>query len=95
MNGNLNRFFVDTLLLAATLLIAGVIVRLWRNLAAPFAKHMREIDRLATHDDLTGLSNRRHFERTLPRVLDAARRSGMELALLHIEAELPNCMTIV
>ena len=87
MNGNLNRLSVYTLLLAGTLVIVAVIVRLWRNLAALFAKHMREIERLAMHDDLTGLPNRRHLERTLPRLLDAARRSGMELVLLHIDID--------
>ena len=87
MNGNSNRLSVETLLLAGALVIVVAVVRVWKNLGAPLLRHIREIDRLATHDDLTGLPNRRHLERTLPRVLEAARRSGMELALLHIDID--------
>ncbi|UWZ85229.1 putative bifunctional diguanylate cyclase/phosphodiesterase [Occallatibacter riparius] len=87
MNSNVSRLSVDTLLLAGTLVIVAVIARLWRNLSPLFASRAREIDRLATHDDLTGLPNRRHLERTLARVLDGARRSGMELALLHFDID--------
>ena len=87
MSGNLNRLSIYTLLSVGALVIVVVIVRLWTNLAAPLLQHIREIDRRVTHDDLTGLPNRRHFERMLPRLLDAARRSGMELALLHIDID--------
>jgi diguanylate cyclase (GGDEF)-like protein len=33
------------------------------------------------------LPNRRYFERTLPRLIEAARHSGMELVLLHIDID--------
>jgi len=42
---------------------------------------------LATHDDLTGVHNRRHFMEVVQREWDRARRYGMQAALLLIDAD--------
>jgi diguanylate cyclase (GGDEF)-like protein len=42
---------------------------------------------LIGHDVLTGLPNRRHLERVLPRLLARARRSGTRLALLGVRVD--------
>jgi diguanylate cyclase (GGDEF)-like protein len=46
-----------------------------------------ELDRLASHDSLTGLHNRRFFLDRLEHALAHARRSGTELALLYIDLD--------
>lgn len=42
---------------------------------------------LVRHDVLTGLPNRRHLERVLPRLLARARRNGTRLALLGVRLD--------
>ena len=42
---------------------------------------------LATHDDLTGVHNRRHFMEVVQREWDRARRYSMQAALLLIDAD--------
>ena len=46
-----------------------------------------ELTRLATHDDLTGLHNRRHFERELARELKLTRRHGGTAAVLLLDLD--------
>jgi diguanylate cyclase (GGDEF)-like protein/PAS domain S-box-containing protein len=41
----------------------------------------------ATHDSLTGLANRRHFNGRLEQAVDTARRNRTELALLYIDLD--------
>ncbi len=41
----------------------------------------------ATHDSLTGLANRRHFENTLQSAVEAAARDGSELVLLYVDLD--------
>jgi len=48
---------------------------------------LREIKRQATYDDLTGLVGRRHFLSELKRESERARREGMPLSLLMIDAD--------
>ena len=47
----------------------------------------REISFHAAHDGLTGLFNRREFERRLERVLESARRERTENALLYFDLD--------
>jgi diguanylate cyclase (GGDEF)-like protein len=44
---------------------------------------------LMRHDVVTGLPNRRHLERVLPRLLARARRNGTRLALVAVRLEQP------
>ncbi len=46
-----------------------------------------ELQRLATHDDLTGLGNRGLFERRLRDAVGEAQRSGAGLALLYLDVD--------
>ena len=48
----------------------------------------REIAHQATHDTLTGLFNRREFEKHLQQVLDRTRTEGGEHALCHLDLDL-------
>ncbi len=50
-------------------------------------KPLRELRRLADHDALTGLLNRRSFERELERLIDYSRRYGSGGALLVIDLD--------
>ncbi len=48
----------------------------------------REIAHQATHDTLTGLLNRREFEKHLQQAIDRARADGVQHALCHIDLDL-------
>lgn len=48
---------------------------------------LAEAERLADHDALTGLLNRRGFERELARTLAACRRYGQEAALIYFDLD--------
>ncbi|MBI3570713.1 MAG: EAL domain-containing protein [Gammaproteobacteria bacterium] len=48
----------------------------------------REIAHQATHDTLTGLLNRREFEKRLQQALDLSRESGVVHALCHLDLDL-------
>src|SRR4051794_30701518 len=50
-------------------------------------RRLAEIRRQATTDDLTGLPNRRHLDRSLQRRLEAAKVRGASLALLLIDLD--------
>jgi diguanylate cyclase len=74
--------FADVPRAAAALAIATVLVGMVRA-GVTVTERLRESERLAHTDDLTGLSNRRHL---LDR-LDAALEHGQELALLLIDLD--------
>ena len=43
--------------------------------------------RLAEYDGLTGLANRRHFDRLFPQILERIRRNGLNLALMFLDLD--------
>lgn len=47
----------------------------------------RELERLATHDALTGLANRHYLQNELHAALDRARMTGARLALLYLDLD--------
>jgi diguanylate cyclase (GGDEF)-like protein len=49
--------------------------------------HQRKLSRLARRDVLTGLPNRLHLQRLLPRLLTRASRDGSRLALLYMDLD--------
>ena len=51
------------------------------------AEKTRDLERLALEDPLTGLANRRHFDRELEREVQRARRSGQPIALLIADVD--------
>lgn len=65
------------------LVLAGVVIRLARAVADGRAKQVLE----AVDDDLTGLSNRRHFLGLVEREFARCRRYGDDGALLLIDAD--------
>ncbi len=62
-------------------------VRIWLNLSRAYETQIAEIERLATHDDLTGLPNRLHLDRKLSGLIDEARRLRRPLAVFHIDLD--------
>src|SRR5581483_1645863 len=84
---------VAALMVAFTLLVivvATLLNRSWRNRAASqrqWLDHQRKISRLARRDTLTGLPNRLHLQKLLPRLLARATRDGTRLALLNLDLD--------
>jgi diguanylate cyclase (GGDEF)-like protein len=84
---------VAILLVAFTLLVflaATLLNRSWRIRAATqrqWLDHQRKISRLARRDTLTGLPNRLHLQKLLPRLLARAARDGTRLALLNLDLD--------
>jgi diguanylate cyclase (GGDEF)-like protein len=84
---------VATLLLGFTLvvlLLVTLLNRSWRNRAATqrqWLDHQRKISRLARRDALTGLPNRLHLQKLLPRLLARATRDHTRLALLNLDLD--------
>lgn len=78
---------------AAALLSVGLaglgawILRVRRRQARDAAQHRLEIERLALVDPLTGLGNRRAFERDLEPALRRARRLGVPLTLMCLDVD--------
>lgn len=66
-----------------TPLVAYLVLRLVSELD----RARQQLCVLATHDDLTGVHNRRHFMAVVQREWDRARRYDMEAALLLIDAD--------
>ena len=84
---------VAILLVAFALLVflaATLLNRSWRIRAATqrqWLDHQRKISRLARRDTLTGLPNRLHLQKLLPRLLSRAARDGTRLALLNLDLD--------
>ena len=84
---------VAILLVAFTLVVilaATLLNRSWRIRAATqrqWLDHQRKISRLARRDALTGLPNRLHLQKLLPRLLSRAVREGTRLALLNLDLD--------
>jgi len=62
--------------------VLGSLVFAWSR-----SERMQELQRLASHDPLTGLSNRRRFEEELRRELARSRREGRPGALLMLDID--------
>ena len=72
------------------ILSVSLLNRSWRNRAAAqrqWLDHQRKISRLARRDALTGLPNRVHLQRLLPRLLARAARDRTRLALLNLDLD--------
>ena len=84
---------VAALLCAFTLVVILAVTllnRSWRNRAATqrqWLDHQRKLSRLARRDTLTGLPNRVHLQKLLPRLLARAVRDGTRLALLNLDLD--------
>jgi diguanylate cyclase (GGDEF)-like protein len=84
---------VVALLVGFTLVVVmlvSLLNRSWRNRAAAqrqWLDHQRKISRLARRDALTGLPNRVHLQRLLPRLLARAGRERSHLALLNLDLD--------
>jgi diguanylate cyclase (GGDEF)-like protein len=84
---------VAILLMAFTLLVilaASLLNRSWRVRAATqrqWLDQQRKITRLARRDFLTGLPNRLHLQKLLPRLLSRAVREGTRVALLNLDLD--------
>lgn len=71
-------------------MLARSIEQMQQQIRAQFAKleqKQQELDRLASHDNLTGLPNRRLFLDRLQQTLARARRNDGQLALLFIDLD--------
>ncbi|MGH8208029.1 MAG: putative bifunctional diguanylate cyclase/phosphodiesterase, partial [Steroidobacteraceae bacterium] len=71
-------------------LLVSLLNRSWRSGAAAqrqWLDQQRKMSRLARRDALTGLPNRLHLQRLLPRLLARAARDGSHLALLYIDLD--------
>ena len=73
--------------LAATLLVIGVLLATVRRRSLKLNAAQAEVHHLATHDQLTGLPNRRTFERGLDDALASIRSHGGELAVLYLDLD--------
>jgi diguanylate cyclase (GGDEF)-like protein len=84
---------VAALLVGFTLvlmLLVTLLNRSWRNRATAHRQwldHQRKISRMARRDTLTGLPNRLHLQRLLPRLLNRAARDGTRVALLNLDLD--------
>jgi diguanylate cyclase (GGDEF)-like protein len=71
-------------------LLVSMLNRSWRSRAATqrqWLDHQRRMSRLARRDPLTGLPNRLHLQRLLPRLLVRAARDRSRLALLNLDLD--------
>ena len=71
-------------------LLVSLLNRSWRSRAAAqrqWLDHQRKMSRLARRDALTGLPNRLHLQRLLPRLLARAARDRTRLALLNLDLD--------
>jgi diguanylate cyclase (GGDEF)-like protein len=72
------------------MLLVTLLNRSWRNRATAHRQwldHQRKISRMARRDTLTGLPNRLHLQRLLPRLLSRAARDGTRVALLNLDLD--------
>jgi diguanylate cyclase (GGDEF)-like protein len=73
-----------------TFLLVAILNRVWRaseHSQRQRLEHQRKISRLARRDALTGLPNRFHLQRLLPRLIARAERDKARLALLYIDLD--------
>ena len=71
-------------------MLVSLLNRSWRSRAAAqrqWLDHQRKMSRLARRDALTGLPNRLHLQRLLPRLMARAARDGSRLALLNLDLD--------
>ena len=84
---------VAALLIAFTLVVILAVTllnRSWRSRAATqrqWLDHQRKMSRMARRDVLTGLPNRVHLQKLLPRLLARAARDGTRLALMNLDLD--------
>ena len=72
------------------ILLVTLLNRNWRvraTIQREWLDQQRKISRLARRDALTGLPNRLHLQRLLPRLLARAGRDGTRLALLYMDLD--------
>ncbi len=79
-------------LIAALMVVIGVVVfRVHGRRAGRAAQELRELtarfEHQATHDPLTGLANRRHFEALLAAAIADRQRTGSAAALLYFDLD--------
>ncbi len=77
----------ETVETGVTLLLGAWIVTLIGLQQRQAGEHLRELERLSLTDPLTGLGNRRSFERDLELQLSRSRRFGEPLALLYLDVD--------
>lgn len=75
-------------ILALGVLIATVVVYRNRMVTGALQRAGGELQFRATHDDLTGLMNRREFDRRLEQVLHDARKQGGQHVICYIDLDL-------
>lgn len=86
-------YVLIALLLCLALLVVVLLLLLNRSLRTRLAvqrdwlDQQRKLARLARRDVLTGLPNRLHLQRLLPRLLGRASREGTRLALLYLDLD--------
>ncbi len=86
-------YVVAGLLFCFALLVVLLLSLLNRTLRTRVAVHkewldqQRKISRLARRDVLTGLPNRLHLQKLLPRLMSRAHREGARLALLYLDLD--------
>jgi diguanylate cyclase (GGDEF)-like protein len=71
-------------------MVVTLLNRNWRTRAAiqrAWLDQQRKISRLARRDALTGLPNRLHLQKLLPRLIMRAAREGTRLALLYVDLD--------
>lgn len=83
---------VMSALMAGSALLAILLLvlmnRSWRaHTRVQVAKQRRELSRVARRDPLTGLPNRLHLQKVMPRLLLRARREGSQLALFYLDLD--------
>jgi diguanylate cyclase (GGDEF)-like protein len=78
---------VGTLSLFGLLLSAGILVFVLTRQLGTTRELLASVRRLADHDDLTGLPNRRVFEERLARALADARRRGEHVAVHFVDLD--------
>jgi diguanylate cyclase (GGDEF)-like protein len=70
-----------------TLLLGAWVITLIHREHLAARRHLQELERLSLTDPLTGLGNRRAFERDLELRLSRSRRVGEPLALLYLDVD--------
>ena len=85
--GHGDRWLALVITLACTLLVTPPLCFAGLRLVFALEQARRQLDVLATRDDLTGLHNRRHFRSRVEAEWDRAKRYGNSAALLLIDVD--------